>query len=74
MQEPLAVVDAVAVVAIDPRDLALRVFRDEVIAADVTAIPPAGFDPFGAVPQFPRRYPRLCLEQVRERLRLREQP
>ena len=41
LQEPLSVVDAVAVVAVDPHCLAARIFGDEIIAAHVGAIPPA---------------------------------
>src|ERR1700676_54027 len=40
VQDPLAVVDAVAVIAIDPRGSALRRVRNEVIAAHVGAVPP----------------------------------
>ncbi len=48
VQEPFAVVDAVAVIAIDPHRFAARVFGDEVIAAHVGAVPPARLDPLRA--------------------------
>src|SRR4029077_1830257 len=70
VQEPFAVVDPVAVIAIDPHRLAAGVLGDEVVAAHVDTIPPARFDPFRPVPQHPR--PRF--EEMAERLRLGEQP
>ena len=70
MQEPLAIIDAVAVVAIDPYRFAARALGNEIIAAHVGAIPPAGFDPFGTVAQDPR----LRFQHLTERRRLGEQP
>ena len=49
VQEPLAVIDPVAVIAVDPHGFARRRIGDEVIAAHVGAVPPAGLDAFGSV-------------------------
>ena len=45
VQEPLAIVDAIAVIAVDPHRLAARILGDEVIAAHVGAVPPARLNP-----------------------------
>src|SRR5438552_2206085 len=70
MQEPLAIIDAVAVVAIDPYRFAARALGNEIIATHVGAIPPARFDSLRAIAQHP--WPQL--ERVADGLRLREQP
>src|SRR5574339_1145295 len=74
VQEPLAIVGAVAVVAIDPDGFAARILGDEVIATDITAIPPARFDALGTIAQNPWRgfelgCQRLCLGNEPERPR-----
>src|SRR6476659_5281988 len=53
VQEPLAVIGAVSVVAVDPDGFALRRFRDEVITPEIAAVPPSRLDAFGTVAQDP---------------------
>ena len=41
VQEPLAIVDSVTMVAIDPDRFATRVLGNEIIAADIGTVPPS---------------------------------
>src|SRR6202030_4376579 len=64
-QEPLA-----APIAVEPQLASLRIAADEIIAADLAAIPPAAFDALGAGQQ-----PELRGREIRaERTRPGQQP
>ncbi|HSC99259.1 MAG TPA: hypothetical protein VLI21_10175, partial [Casimicrobiaceae bacterium] len=65
MQEPLAVVGPVTMIAIDPDDFGVRRFGDEVIAAKIVAIPPSRLDSLRAV----AKDPWLRFEDSAKRLR-----
>src|SRR6266550_2132839 len=70
MQKPFAVIDAVAMIAIDPDDGTFRCFGDKVIATQIVAVPPAGLDAFGSILQRPGR----LFQAVLQRLGLIEEP
>src|SRR5437870_12079869 len=57
-------------VAVEPHDRAIGRFGDEVIAAQIVAVPPARFDALGAVLQDPRR----LLQPMLQRLSFVDEP
>ena len=55
MHEPFAVIGAVSMIAIDPHNRAVGRFGDEIIAAQIVAVPPTGLDALGTILQYPGR-------------------
>src|SRR5437763_16272968 len=64
MHEPLAIINAIAMIAIDPHNRAVGRFGDEIITAQIVAVPPAGFDALGTILQYPRGVFQAMLQRL----------